>query len=485
MKPRQEFPSTVDTESVLPLIQGLAHLHEAVALFDSDGSLSWASDGLGQVLGGVEGVLRKPWGSLVADADELADRLFSEGRISNQATELRGVNGDAIPVTMSAARLGPAGGRSPTVAILRLAPGADRVHREFRHTLEYLSAVLDGSPEGVLVVDRSRFITYANPAAAALTGNAREELIDKPLALFMRGGDDVERIAAALRPEDPVRNQELELRRSDGAAVQVSVSASLLRLPDGTPVGAVAYLRDVTQERRYEESLARKNGELEHYVEAVSHDLRSPLVSLRGFSRLLREDYGARLDDKGLHFLERIDQAGRTMENLIHDLLELSRIGRQGLGTALVDLRSVLLQLRAELKPRLDALGVDLRLPTTPPLLRCDRTRLYQVFSNLVGNALDHMGVGEEPVVEIAVAEQGEEHRITVRDNGRGIPPEHHERIFEIFQSLGPRPDGRRGTGIGLAIVKKIAETQGGRVWVESAPGRGAAFHLTLPKSQS
>ena len=107
-----------------------------------------------------------------------------------------------------------------------------------------------------------------------------------------------------------MRDQDLEVRRRDGSAVLVSVSASLLRLADGRAVGAVAYLRDVTERRRDEDALARKNAELEHYVHAVSHDLRSPLVSLLGFSRLLRDDYGDRLDAKGLHFLDRIEQAG-------------------------------------------------------------------------------------------------------------------------------------------------------------------------------
>jgi signal transduction histidine kinase len=263
----------------------------------------------------------------------------------------------------------------------------------------------------------------------------------------------------------------------------VSVSASLLRLADGRAVGAVAYLRDVTQRRRDQETLARKNAELEHYVHAVSHDLRSPLVSLLGFSRLLREDFGARLDAKGLHFLDRIEQAGRTMESLIADLLELSRIGRSGHALSRANPRAVLLQLQAEIKPRLDDQNVELAIPDDPPAVVCDRTRLYQLFSNLIGNALDHMGAPRDARIEVEVREECGHHVIAVRDNGRGIAPEHHERIFEVFQSLGPRRDGSRGTGMGLAIVRKIAETQGGRAWVESEPGRGACFKVLLPSA--
>jgi signal transduction histidine kinase len=146
----------------------------------------------------------------------------------------------------------------------------------------------------------------------------------------------------------------------------------------------------------------------------------------------------------------------------------------------MVDPRAVLIQLHAEVKPRLDSSGIRLVLPEDPPLVYCDRTRLYQVFSNLIGTAIHHMGPGDAHRIEVEVVEDEEFHRISVRDSGRGIAREHQERIFEVFQSLGARQDGSRGTGIGLAIVRKIAETHGGRAWVESESGRGATFHVTL-----
>ena len=124
---------------------------------------------------------------------------------------------------------------------------------------------------------------------------------------------------------------------------------------------------------------------------------------------------------------------------------------------------------------------MELQIPEDPPALRCERTRLYQIFSNLIGNALDHMGEQARPRIAVDVDERDGECLITVADNGRGIDAQHHDRIFEVFQSLGPRRDGSRGTGMGLAIVRKIAETQGGHAWVESEPGHGAAFKVTLP----
>ena len=242
-------------------------------------------------------------------------------------------------------------------------------------------------------------------------------------------------------------------------------------------------LRDVTDQREIVQRLRKENEELEHCVGALAHDLRSPLVGLLGFSRLLRQDYESSLDETGHHFLDRIEQAARTMEALIHDLLELARIGDAGERPVLVDPREVLLQLAAELKPRLESAGIDLALPSDhASRVYCDRSRLYQVFSNLIGNAIDHMGPRRDARIEVVIEEDDQQHEIIVADNGRGIDPAHCERIFEVFQSIGTRSDGRRGTGMGLAIVKKIVERRGGRVWVESEPGLGARFHVTLPR---
>jgi len=349
--------------------------------------------------------------------------------------------------------------------------------------LEYLGAILDAAQEAVLAVDCDGFVTYANPAVESLLGCPGEEIVGKLVSAYVRNAADLYRFAAVLRPGAAPFTQDIELRRKDEAVVRVSLTASGLALPDGAHAGAVLVLHDVTERRRSEAELSRKNVELEHYVHTVSHDLRSPLLALLGFTRLLRQDYSERLDDKALHFLDRIEQAGRTMETLTNDLLELSRIGERSERKALVDPLRVLSIVQAELKPRLEERGVTLVLPESAPLVLCDRTRLYQVFANLLCNALDHMGPVDDPRITIDVAETLDGHVISVADNGRGIEPELHERIFEIFQSVGLRSDGRRGTGVGLAIVRKIAETHGGRVWVESRPDAGSTFRLLLPRS--
>jgi PAS domain S-box-containing protein len=459
-----------------------------MALVDDEGGVVWMSDGLVSICGDPERFRGRPWVEMLvvqSEGERLARTLSRVGHLANESVSLRGHGGRSIPVKLSASRLGDAEASWATITIARPETHSQITDRRFPYSLDCLKAILDTSPDGVVVVGRNRRIAYANPAMEQLLGHPPAEVVGKPVDLYMHRCECLDRIAEALHPAHPVRNQDLELRRKDGTVICVSVSASLLRLHDGTDMGAVAYLRDVTERRQTEEGLARSNAQLEHYVHAVSHDLRSPLVSLLGFSRLLREDYGAQLEEKGRHFLDRIEQAGHIMESLIHDLLELSRIGRTEASKSLIDPRSVLAPLYAEVKPRLDQEGATLELPQTPPLLLCNHTRLYQLFSNLVGNALDHMGNVERPTIRVEVKSLQDAHQITVSDNGKGIDPAHHDRIFEIFQSLGPRRDGRRRTGVGLAIVKKIVETHGGQVWVDSDLGKGADFHLTLPRTRS
>lgn len=358
--------------------------------------------------------------------------------------------------------------------------GAPRFEDVFGDRIELLSAVFDGSPEPVVVVDRRGLVRFASGTCESLFGVAPSALIGRRADEFALRHEPGEGSPGSDASPCVLRGT-VELRHPDGQPRWASYAARPLSAPGRGIVGAVAFLRDETERRRDDLRSSHVRDELEQTIRAVSHDLRSPLVSVLGFSRLLRDDFGAVLGERGTHYLERIVSAGRTMEGLIRELLDFARIGHAGEHRTWVDPREVLQQLRGELKPRLDHVGVELAVPEDAPLLHCDRTRLYQLFSNLIGNALDHMGPCENPCIEVEIREEGEWHRVSVRDNGRGVEPSERERIFEMFQTIS-REGSRKGTGIGLAIVKKIAELHGGAVWVESAPGAGAAFHVRLPR---
>lgn len=464
----------------IPVLEDLARLHQGVALLAPDGRIAWLSDALG---GWFDTGATRRWEDLFATGrrgSELWEELLARGRIDDREAEILTESGRRA-VRVTAARLAVGGDTGPVVALLR-----DETERpgdgEPEWAQHYLSAILEAALDAAVGLDRRGVILCANPAAERLFGRSHASIVDQPLAAHLARVEDEARLAAALGAGDRAFVDALRIRAGDGSAFETSLTLKRIRSPEGADVACVAYLRPKLRSDSAA-SLQRKNAELEHALRAVSHDLRSPLVALLGFTRLVREDYGELLGEKGQHFMQRIEQAAQTMETLIHDLLELSRIDPAKVAKEVVDPREVMRQIQSELKPRLDATGTRLELADDLPLLHCDRTRLYQVLSNLVGNALEHMGEVDDPTICVSVETGATEQRLTVRDNGRGIEAEHHERIFEIFHSLGPRSEERRRTGVGLTIVKKIAETHGGRVWVESAPGRGAAFHVTLPRA--
>jgi signal transduction histidine kinase len=456
----------------------LARVHPLVALTDARGRVLWLSDGMlatgarlcarSTDLAGRELPDCIPLLALPEQAHEALATLRARGRVLRAPVAVSDPSGRQQRFELT---VFPLPGSDPAPAFAAVARPVDPERAApARHPL------LESAADALLAVDAEGFVSQANPAALRLLGLSRDELEGAPLSALAAGEEGLVALFSALPAAEGCA---VELALRGAAAEPVAVTASIAPL-QGEAGGTAVSLREVGAWRDAHARLARRNEELEHCINTLAHDLRSPLVALLGFSRLLRQDYGERLDETGAHFIDRIEQAGRTMEALIHDLLELSRIGQPGLRPALVDPRSVLLQLAAELKSRLEQLELRLVLPDDPPLVYCDRTRLYQLFSNLIGNALEHMGECADRRIVVEVAEEGAHHRISVRDFGRGIDPDQHERIFQPFHSLGRR-GAARGTGMGLAIVRKIAETHAGRAWVESRPGEGAAFHVTLP----
>jgi PAS domain S-box-containing protein len=481
----------VDRIPARTLLEALAKIYEFALVTDSSGRVLWRSNGLVELCGGerfrvgceVKTLLPLlPGFTKPEQAFELRSRLRRDGFLRKAVIELSNENEESVPVEVNVVPVLDRPEEPPFyIVIARPAEPGDPLAGLVEPSPDgSLKSILDDAPDAMLAVDPRGFVVFANAAVERLLGHSGSQIVDRPVAALLHDAADLERLVSSIGVEREVEEWELTLTRSDGRAVQIAASARTRWLDDGTFNGTVLCMRDVTERHHAADELSRKNAELEHCVSALAHDLRSPLVALLGFSRLLRQDYGTLLDDTGMHFVDRIEQAGRTMEDLIHDLLELSRIGQPGERKAFVNPALVLHQLQAELKQRLEVAGIELELPHDPPLVFCDRTRLYQVFSNLIGNAIDHMGACEQPRIAVSIFEEGDVCQISVSDSGRGIDSEHHEQVFEAFQSFGPPKDGRPGAGIGLAIVKKIAETHGGRVWLDSRSGCGTTFHVTF-----
>lgn len=240
-----------------------------------------------------------------------------------------------------------------------------------------------------------------------------------------------------------------------------------------------ALQRELHQRRKLISELESKNAELERFTYTVSHDLKSPLFTIRGFLGYLKQDALTGNTERLEADIQRIVDATDKMQQLLNDLLELSRVGRLMNEPTLVNMQQLVADVLNLSHGQIHQRGVEVRAQNNLPNAQGDRQRIFEVVQNLVGNAAKFMGEQPTPIIEIGVA--GWQHGMPiffVRDNGMGIEPEHHERIFGLFNKLDPKSDG---TGIGLALVKRIVEFHGGEIWVESQPGNGSTFYFTLP----
>ena len=283
---------------------------------------------------------------------------------------------------------------------------------------------------------------------------------------------------------------ESDERKADGTPMWIEGEYVCLYDDQGRIKGHFGIQRDVTMRKQAQaereefiEELEARNAEMERFTYTVSHDLKTPLVTIKGFLGLLRQDM-ARNDVARVETdLAQISQATDTMAQLLSELLELSRIGRQMNPSEAVSLTELAREAVTLVDGAISARGVEVEVAPEMPEVWGDRLRLLEVYQNLIENAVKFMGDQTEPRIEIGARQQGSEVVCYVKDNGIGIDPKYHENVFGLFNRLDQRIEG---TGIGLALVRRIVEVHGGRVAVESAgEGQGSTFSFTLPNNSS
>ena len=359
--------------------------------------------------------------------------------------------------------------------------------QELRRREALYRTVVNNIPQKVFMKDRqSRYVSINDNFARDL-GIEPEQAVGKEDSDFFPP-----ELAEKYRSDDRwimsegITNEYDEKYMDEGERRIVHTTKTPVRDEDGQVVGVLGIFRDVTQQRRARqklqetlEELERSNQELEHFAYVVSHDLQEPLRMVTSYVQLLQKRYEGKLDSDADDFIDFAVDGTRRMQQMINDLLQYSRVGTRGKPFRPTDCNEVIDKVLQNLEVAVDEAGAEIscgRLPT----VEADESQLLQLFQNLVSNAIKFRS-GAPPRVRIEAEKRENDWLFSVSDNGIGMEPGQADRIFKVFQRLHEREE-YPGTGIGLAICKRIVERHGGQIWVESEPGEGSTFYFTIPR---
>lgn len=510
-------------------------MQEVVIMTDDLGHVIYWNPAAERVFGySAEEMAGKDFSLLLADrnSSQAYRRGFRQFRktdpeaAAGKTLELRAArkDGKKFPIELSLSAI-PRGDAWTALGILRDITKRKRMIDSLKKSEEKYRLLVENANEAVLVA-QDGMLKFANPKAIELFGYSLEELTNSPFTRFIHTEDRslvVERHQRRLRGEALPHVYPFRIVDREGNVKWVEINAVRFSWEDRP--ATLNFLEDITWRRQAErelrqhrdsleelvqertaelrssigrlrqeiadreraeserealiEALEAKNRELEQFTYTVSHDLKSPLITIRGFLGHLLKDL-VRGNSEGVRkHIERISTAAERMERLLDELLELSRIGHSLNPPEEVPLGTLAKEAAKMVAVRLGERGVSLEIATDLQTVYGDRSRLLQVIQNLLDNAIKFLGDQPDPRVIIGARKTGAEPVFYIQDNGVGMDPSHGERVFGLFEKLDPKTEG---TGVGLAIAKRIVELHGGRIWVESeGPGKGSTFFFTLP----
>jgi two-component system sensor kinase FixL len=410
-------------------------------------------------------------------------------------------DGSVFPMELGVSVFESAFGRS-FVGIVRDISDRKANEEALKASRERTQSIIVHAMDGIICIDREGVVTDWNAQAETMFGWSSGEAVGRSLTDLLIPAEYRDPHRQGMRRflsegVGPILNQRLELpaltKSGSRIAIELSVTAQQLR----DIWTFTAFVRDISARKAAEaerdaliRDLKRSNQELDDFAYIASHDLKEPLRGLFNNAKFLQEDYGEQLDSEGVRRLDRLGFLAQRMERLVNDLLYFSRLGRQELAIQYTDLNLILSEIAAMIETTLKEENAEILIPQALPGLVCDRPRITEVFRNLIVNGIKY---NDKPrkIVEIGYldAVKTNDGDITeafyVRDNGIGIEREFHAEIFRIFKRLNEESDATRGTGVGLTFVKKIIERHGGRIWLDSTPGRGTTFYFTIKRGMA
>ncbi len=345
-----------------------------------------------------------------------------------------------------------------------------------------LSTAVEQSPASVVITDPAGNIQYVNHKFTEVTGYILDEAIGENPRILQSGETPIEQYqelwGTILAGE--VWHGEFHNKRKDGSLYWESASIAPIKNASGEITNFVAVKEDITARKETEKALAESNQELQSFVYIISHDLREPLRTISSFIEILQERFGDDLDEEVAEFMGYVVEGSDRMAMMIRDLVAFSRVGSSDKELEPLNAADVVQSAIDNLIIATEEADADIVVTDALPVVIGDESQLTRLFQNLIGNAIKYRAPDRSPVVHVDLAKDAQEWVFSVKDNGIGIEERFFEKIFGVFERLHAR-DEFEGTGIGLAVCRKIVERHGGRMWVESAPDEGSTFFFSLP----